>query len=114
MTSAPDLGAELGAHLAANDAKWDFQVQLFTDEASTPIEDTTVEWSSPWTTLATLTLPKQQPSAEFTAWAEALSYDPWHAQEELRPLGAMMRARSAAYRVSTQSRKASPEPERIP
>ena len=114
LTKADDLGAELGAHLSGTDAKWDFQVQLFTDEASTPIEDTTVEWSSPWTTLATLTLPKQQPSAEFIAWAEALSYDPWHAQEELRPLGAMMRARSAAYRVSTQSRKASPEPERIP
>jgi len=114
LTKSDDLGAELGQHLAAQDAKWDFQVQLFTDEASTPIEDPTVEWNSPWTTLATLTLPKQTPSAEFISWAEQLSYDPWHAQEELRPLGALMRARSAAYRISTQSRKASPEPDRLP
>lgn len=114
LTKADDLGAELATHLATHAATWDFQVQLFTDEATTPIEDPTVEWTSPWTTLATLTLPQQQPSAEFIAWADALSFDPWHAQEALRPLGAMMRARNAAYRVSTQRRHAAPEPDRLP
>jgi hypothetical protein len=32
--------------------------------------------------------------------------------QELRPLGNMMRARNVAYRVSTQERGVSPEPNR--
>ena len=42
---------------------------------------------------------------------ERLSFDPWHAQAELRPLGSMMRARNPAYRLSTQERGAAREPE---
>lgn len=113
-----DLGGELARHLEGQDAKWDFQVQLFTDEANTPIEDHTREWSAPWLTLGTLTIPKQNVNSpegkKFSEWGEALSFDPWHACEELRPLGAMMRARNAAYRVSTQARQASPEPTALP
>jgi hypothetical protein len=117
-TTAADLGAELAQHLEGNDVKWDFQVQLFTDEQNTPLEDHTREWNAPWVTLGTLTLPKQSVNSadgqKFSAWAEKLSFDPWHACEELRPLGAMMRARSPAYRVSTQARGASPEPTALP
>ena len=65
-----------------------------------------------------MTLPQQDVGSEqgkkLSAWAEPLSFDPWHAQEEFRPLGAMMRARNAAYRVSTMARKASPEPTALP
>lgn len=114
VTKTDDLGAELAQHVAANDTKWDFQVQLFTDEKSTPIEDHRVEWTTPWTTLATLTVPTQQPTAAFTEWAEKLSFDPWHAQEELRPIGALQRARNPAYRVSTKNRGVSPEPSELP
>jgi hypothetical protein len=113
-----DLGAALVKVLEARPVKWHFQVQLFADETRTPIEDPTVDWDTPWTTLATLTLPQQSVSSpkgqELSRWAEGLSFDPWHAQEELRPLGAMMRARSPAYRVSTQNRKAAPEPTSFP
>jgi hypothetical protein len=42
---------------------------------------------------------------------ESFSFDPWHALEEFRPLGNMMRARNAAYRLSTIERKAAPEPD---
>jgi hypothetical protein len=118
LTRAEDLGGELAAHLAQHDAAWDFQVQLFTDERHTPLEDPTVEWTTPWTTLGTLTVPRQSPRSpegqQFAEWADGLSFDPWHACEELRPLGAMMRARNAAYRVSTRTRKASPEPTGLP
>ena len=114
VTSADDLGAEFAQHVASADSKWDFQVQLFTDDKNTPIEDTRAEWNAPWTTIATRTVPRQPPSTAFTDWAEKLSFDPWHAQEELRPLGAMMRARSAAYRVSTQNRGAASEPSELP
>lgn len=38
-----------------------------------------------------------------------MSFDPWHALVEHRPLGSIMRARNAAYRVSTAARKATSE-----
>ena len=44
------------------------------------------------------------------ARVEAMSFDPWHACEDLRPLGAFNRARKVAYFASTTSRGASPEP----
>jgi hypothetical protein len=109
-----DLGEALLRRLDAGPLRWHFEVQLFSDEATTPIEDTTVEWTTPWHRLATLTLPKQAPLPAFTAWVESLSFDPWHALVEFRPVGAMMRARNAAYRVSTQARKAASEPTELP
>jgi hypothetical protein len=42
-----------------------------------------------------------------------MSFDPWHAVEELRPLGAMMRARAIAYRESVIERQAAPEPDEV-
>ena len=111
---ADDTGAQLSARLATTTLRWAFEVQRYVDDATTPIEDPTVEWNSPWSRLATLTLPQQAADAAFTTWVEPLSFDPWHALEEFRPLGAMMRARNAAYRVSTQARKAAPEPSALP
>jgi hypothetical protein len=46
-------------------------------------------------------------------YVEQLSFDPWHAVEELRPLGAMMRARAAAYHESVLEQQAAPEPEEM-
>lgn len=114
QTQTADLGAELVQTLSSKDCQWDFQVQLFADEATTPIEDPRVEWTTPWTTLATLTVPKQSLDAKLAEWAEKASFDPWHAQEELRPLGAMQRARNTVYRESTKARGASGEPTEMP
>jgi hypothetical protein len=44
---------------------------------------------------------------------DRMSFDPWHAVEELRPLGAMMRARATAYRESVLERQAAPEPDEV-
>ena len=114
----PDLGGALVKLLETRPLRWELQMQFFTNEQSTPLEDSTVEWTAPWTPVARLTLPQQAVNSEqgkaFSTWAEPLSFDPWHAQEEFKPLGAMMRARNAAYRVSTIARKASPEPTSLP
>ena len=116
--SADYLADELAARLRAAPVVYDFQVQFFVDEAKTPIEDASVEWKeadAPFVTVARLTLPKQDvASASGRKLAEQLdgfSFDPWHAVEELRPLGNIMRARNVAYRVSTTERKAAVEPE---
>lgn len=115
----PDyLAEELGQHLEQAPVMYDFKAQFFVDEARTPIEDASVEWSeadAPYVTLGHLTLLAQDIHStrgqKIAAFVERLSFDPWHAQEELRPLGNMMRARNAAYRESTRTRGAAPEPD---
>jgi hypothetical protein len=112
------LAEDMAARLASGPVSWTLRAQFFVDEATTPIEDASVEWRedvAPFVPLARLTVPKQDVrSARGTRlheWVETLSFDPWHAPEEFRPLGAMMRARNVAYRVSTQERGAAPEPD---
>ena len=111
LPKSPDMLAdELLARLRKAPVEYDFQLQFYEDDARTPIEDPTKDWDAPWLTVARLTLPAQEPSAELQAKIEKMSFDPWHALVELRPLGNMMRARNPAYRESTQERKAAPEP----
>ncbi len=112
------LADELTERLKHEPVVYDFQVQLFINEAKTPIEDASVEWSeldAPFVTIGRLTLVRQDAGSprghRIAAFVEKLSFDPWHALEVLRPLGNMMRARNAAYRVSTQARGAAPEPD---
>src|SRR5262245_56083005 len=82
------------------------------------------EWTQrllSWSTQSTrevvgrLTIPKQDMrpprGQKLNEYVEALSFGPWHALVEHRPLGDMMRARNVAYRVSTQARKAAGEPD---
>jgi hypothetical protein len=110
--SADYLGEELAARLAKGPVEYDFKVQFFQDEQRTPIEDGSVEWKeadAPFFTVGRLTLP-QQAVAKVAEQIETLSFDPWHALEDHRPLGGMMRARNAAYRMSTLERKAAKEP----
>jgi hypothetical protein len=119
-TAAPEadgddfLAQDLAARLRRGPLSWALRAQLFVDESTTPIEDTSVPWSGPWLDLATLTLPAQDVSSargrEIGELVNALSFDPWHAVEEHRPLGAMMRARRATYGKSVLARQAASEP----
>jgi hypothetical protein len=116
--TAEYLAADLAATLRQGPVKYDLQVQLYVDEANTPIEDPTVDWSdadSPWATVARLTLPKQDAESprgkKLAAYVESLSFDPWHAMVEHRPLGAVMRARNRVYRESTSQRGVAKEPD---
>ena len=112
------LREELAARLREGEVAYDFRVQFFCDEAKTPIEDASVEWSeadAPFVTVGRLVLRKQDIDSEAgrrtSEYIETLAFDPWHAPEEFRPLGDMMRARNRAYRLSTQARGAAKEPE---
>jgi hypothetical protein len=106
------LGAELAERLATGPIRFTLEAQLYRDPAATPIEDAAIVWDAPFTPLATLEIPAQ--ADELAAEVERLSFDPWHALEAHRPLGNLMRARSNAYRLSTQERGAAPEPEAAP
>lgn len=111
------LSHDLAARLRAGDVIFELRVQPFVDATRTPIEDPTVEWLesvSPWVPVARLVLPKQDLDSDdgrrVAEQVEAMSFDPWHAPVEFRPLGAIMRARGVAYRESVKARGVGPEP----
>lgn len=112
------LGDDLAARLRLGPLRWSLRAQRYVDEATTPIEDTSRAWPGPWLELATLVLPKQDLASpggqELSAFVSRLSFDPWHAGEEHRPLGAIMRARRVAYGTSVVARAAAPEPREAP
>ncbi|MDG9923005.1 MULTISPECIES: catalase family protein [unclassified Pseudomonas] len=66
-----------------------------------PIEDTSVEWSediSPFETVATIKVPAQDfDSREKNLACDNLSFNPWHALPEHRPIGGINRLRKAVY-----------------
>lgn len=82
------------------------QVQRQNAEHYMPIEDPSVEWSetiSPFETVATIKVPAQDfDSREQNLFCDNLSFNPWHALPEHRPIGGINRLRKAVYEaVST-------------
>lgn len=103
-----DWNAEFSSRLQQQDLHWDLQLQPFVDEATTPIEDASVDWPTPYTTVARLTLPRQDPAADpaLAEQVEAAVFDPWQALAAHRPLGDVMRARKVVYFESQKGRGA--------
>lgn len=101
---------DVSDRLAKAPLVYDLQLQFFSDEATTPIEDASVDWPTPYVTVARLTLPRQDPSSaagrELDARIEAAIFDPWAALAEHRPLGEVMRARRVVYFESQKQRGA--------
>jgi hypothetical protein len=95
--------------LREQDAVFEVRVQLCTDLERMPIEDASVEWSeaeSPYRTVATLTLPRQDAYTEARRdyVDESLSFCVTHSLAAHRPLGGVMRARMAAYPAMSRLR----------
>ena len=115
------LRDELADRLRNGDVVLDFLVQFYVDEARTPIEDTSVPWrpeDAPPVKVAEVRIPRcdlDDPEARRLSEAvDRLSFSPWHATEDHRPLGNVMRARRVAYLASSALRGHSPEPTRFP
>lgn len=108
--AAADWGADFSARLAQGALQWDLQLQPFVSETLTPIEDASVNWPTPYTSVARLTLPQQHTgSAQGQALQtsiEAGVFDPWQALAEHRPLGEVQRARKVVYFESQKGRGA--------
>ena len=96
-----DWVADISARLAQRPLHWDLQLQFYVDDNRTPIEDASVNWSTPYTTVARLMLPQQETdSGSGRALArkmDATPFDPWHALAAHRPLGDVQRARKGVY-----------------
>lgn len=102
--------ADFSGRLARQSLQWDLQLQPYVNEKTTPIEDASVNWPTPYTTVARLTLPMQNTQTaaahEFSEKVESAVFDPWQALAAHRPLGDVMRARKVVYFASQQGRGA--------
>jgi len=104
------LRQAMAATLRQSEAAFEFRVQLQTDPKRMPIEDASIRWPerlSPSVRVARLVLPQQTfDSPSQLAFARNLSYNPWHAVPEHRPLGNQNRARRAIYLELSRLRQA--------
>lgn len=102
------LRDDLRARLAAGDLGWDFLAQFHVDPMKTPIEGA-YAWKradAPLVKLAELTVARRDlDSAEARReerLVDGLSFNPWHAIAEHRPLGEIQRARRVIYQGSAR------------
>ncbi len=109
---APErLADDVASRITRGPVELALELQFFVDEAKTPIEDGSVEWdeaAAPYVKVARLEIPKQDPASDeglaLAERVEAAKLDPWSGLAAHRPLGAIMRARGAAYLASQKAR----------
>jgi hypothetical protein len=93
--------------LAAGDARFDFEVQPRTSPDMS-VEDSMIEWKeadAPFFKLATVTIPQQLFATPVRdQCGENLSFAPWHALPQHRPLGSINRVRRVIYQTISELR----------
>jgi len=92
----------LKANLASSaTACYTLMVQFFDTDQTTPIEDSTVQWNTPWYTIATLEIESYASRYAFQprqlGFCDFMSFNPWHTIPEHQPLGSLNRIRKAVY-----------------
>ncbi|MCU1717010.1 catalase family protein [Pseudomonas sp. 5P_3.1_Bac2] len=84
------------------------QVQVQNPQLYMPIEDTSVQWQesqAPFQTVASIFVPGQDfDSREQNLMCDNLSFNPWHALPEHRPIGGINRLRKAVYEAVSSYR----------
>lgn len=93
----------------SEDIVWEIKVQLWTDEKTQPLEDSSVQWpesESPYRTVAILTIPKQNAysTKRQQYFDDVLSFRPAHSLKSMRPLGSIMRTRMQVYSALSEYR----------
>ena len=101
---------DFDSRLAQQALHWELQVQHYVNDTLTPIEDASVNWPTPYVTVARLMLPVQRADTrearQIHEHAESGTFDPWQALAEHRPLGDVQRARKVIYYASQRGRGA--------
>jgi hypothetical protein len=107
-TSPNYLREAMVAHLQHREAVFDFGVQFQTDAARMPVEDPSVSWDervSPFVRVARIRIPPQVfDTPAQNVYAENLSFTPWHALPEHRPIGGINRTRKSVYEAAQKLR----------
>ena len=104
------LREAVAKQLAEGEVVFDFKVQRQGDPATMPIEDASVYWDEKVSIpvkMATLRINKQTVTSdnELEKRCEGMSFNPWHALKEHRPLGGLNRLRKAVYEASFSERE---------
>jgi len=116
------LRTRLIDHFKTSDACMDIYVQARTDDKMS-VEDSRIEWKTPWSKVATLTIKKSNqdiaPTPEATIASnkacDTLSFNPWHSLPEHKPLGSMNRVRKIVYEhISKLRHEMNKEPRQEP
>jgi hypothetical protein len=93
--------------LEAGEARFDFDVQPRTSSCMS-VENSTVEWKeedAPFFKVATIAIPPQKfATPERDQFGENLSFTPWHALPQHRPLGSISRVRRVVYQTVSKLR----------
>jgi hypothetical protein len=103
------LTQALARDFQSQEAVFDFKVHLQTDPVEMPVEDVSAKWhesdSNP-VTVATLHIAPQEvdASGDLATRCESMSFNPWHALAEHRPMGGMNRLRKVVYQASIAKR----------
>jgi len=98
-----NLEEELIQRLESQDVSYLFEVQFYQDEITTPIEDSTVTWPTPYHPIAELTITKG--SINEKEVVDQLNFSPWNVDaQHFRPLGNMNRSRKKVYTAGTDER----------
>ena len=99
-----NLEEELMQRLQSQDVSYLFEVQFYQDEITTPIEDSSVTWPTPYHPIAELTITKG--SINEKEVVDQLNFSPWNVDaQHFRPLGNMNRSRKVVYPSSVTERK---------
>jgi len=86
-------------------AHFDFTLQVMDGATPAVIDNPTVEWDVPEQRVAIITIPPQTFDTEKKqAFGENLTYTPWHALPEHRPIGQINAVRKAVYLASSALR----------
>lgn len=103
-----DLHDQLKQQLRGGSGCFEFMLQFQTNAQNMPIEDPSVAWDeflAPFEPVALLTIEAQSfDSDEQIEFCENLSYNPWRALAEHRPLGGINRARREIYAALARRR----------
>jgi deferrochelatase/peroxidase EfeB len=110
------LRDDLRRRLASGDLRFDFMVQFYADPIRTSI-DGAYAWDTadaPFVKLAELTIPQCDMDGLDAKQDEQLlrdmTFNPWHAIAEHRPIGNIQRARAMVYRASARYRAGNSDP----
>jgi catalase len=92
-----------------DEVRFDFAVQVKTHADESVIDNPTVEWAEPFISLATIHIPSQIfDTVTQDQFGDNLSFSPWHALLEHRPIGEINEIRKAVYLASQALRQAPP------
>lgn len=107
------LGQALEQYLRIREAVFEFRVQPQTDPVAMPVEDASVEWDEALSKpipVALLSIGVQAVDSskgrELAEACETMTFSPWNALAEHRPMGGINRLRQAVYLASQAKRAA--------